>query len=271
MRPPIEIENSAQKLARNPLGIIALFLLLVYGIAGLVVGANVLQPSERLPLIWFMVLFPLVVLGAFYRLVTTHHTKLYAPRDYSDSEGFFRALTPAEQRERLRREVHNFELSGASQNEAGHQISALEMESAGFSPTTSYVLAEELAFRELESQLKRNIQRHVELEGVGYADGILKTRTSDRDYAIEVKVLHPAQVVEGVREAAQQIRSFARQLNREWNFILAVVLVRPLGEDAKPLVDDLREELKSGSIPIRLRVFDFENLSKKYGISSSES
>ncbi|MBI1905558.1 MAG: hypothetical protein HYS20_04845 [Rhodocyclales bacterium] len=66
----------AQGLARNPLGIIALFIVLIYGFASLVVGASsYLQPSERAPIIWFMVLFPVVVLGVFGWLVSEHHKK----------------------------------------------------------------------------------------------------------------------------------------------------------------------------------------------------
>lgn len=81
-----EFSAAAQKLSRNPLGIITLFIVLVYGIAALVIGisSNNLQPNERLPLIYFLVLFPVIVLIAFYRLVSHHHVKLYAPHDFPD-------------------------------------------------------------------------------------------------------------------------------------------------------------------------------------------
>ena len=107
--PLSEFGQTAQRLARNPLGIIALFIVLVYGIAGLVLGFSAanLQPNEKLPLIWFLVIFPVIVLAAFLWLVAHHHMKLYAPHDFPDKEGFFRALTPAEQvsAERNRRAV----------------------------------------------------------------------------------------------------------------------------------------------------------------------
>ena len=82
----------AQRLARNPLGIIALFLVLVYGMAALVVGASSLDPSQRQIIVWFLVIFPVLVLIAFYRLVTKHHNKLYAPSDFADEANFMRAL-----------------------------------------------------------------------------------------------------------------------------------------------------------------------------------
>lgn len=87
--------KSIQKLARNPLGIIALFILLIYGIAGTVLSLSLehLSMFQKNVLIWFLVGFPVVVLITFFRLVTKHHTKLYAPLDYHDSEGFFRSIS----------------------------------------------------------------------------------------------------------------------------------------------------------------------------------
>lgn len=39
-------------------------------------------------LVWFIVLFPMVILGAFYRLVTKHSNKLFGPSDFSDEANF---------------------------------------------------------------------------------------------------------------------------------------------------------------------------------------
>lgn len=84
--------DTAKGLARNPIGIIALFIVLIYGFASLVAGASQnLTADERQPIIWFLVLFPFVVLGAFVWLVTKHHTKLYAPSDYQKDDAFIRA------------------------------------------------------------------------------------------------------------------------------------------------------------------------------------
>lgn len=84
------IAQSAKELSKNPLGIIALFIVLVYGFACLLFGfsADSLNPNERTPLIWFVVLFPVLVLMLFGWLVSKHHDKLYAPKDYRDDESF---------------------------------------------------------------------------------------------------------------------------------------------------------------------------------------
>lgn len=85
---------NAKGLTKNPLGIIALFISLIYGFACLVLSTgldNMFGPYERLPLIWFVIIFPILILGGFIYLVVTNHQKLYAPSDYQDEKNFFNA------------------------------------------------------------------------------------------------------------------------------------------------------------------------------------
>jgi CheY-like chemotaxis protein len=84
--------DSTKHLARNPLGIIALFIVLIYAFASLVVGfSSKLTSAERLPVIWFLVLFPAMVLIIFAWLVSSHHAKLYSPADYREDSAFIEA------------------------------------------------------------------------------------------------------------------------------------------------------------------------------------
>jgi len=84
--------ESTKHLARNPLGIIALFIVLIYAFASLVVGfSSKLTSTERLPIIWFLILFPAMVLVVFAWLVSCHHAKLYAPADYRGDSAFIEA------------------------------------------------------------------------------------------------------------------------------------------------------------------------------------
>jgi len=82
--------NTAKTLSRSPLGIIALFIVLIYGFAALTLGisAKNLSANLQVPLVWFLVLFPVVVLAVFAYLVTRHHQKLYGPMDFSDQALF---------------------------------------------------------------------------------------------------------------------------------------------------------------------------------------
>lgn len=81
--------ETARGLARSPLGIIALFIVLVYGVASLVTTfAGALTTAERLPLIYFLVFFPVLVLIVFAWLVSNHHENLFGPSDFKDEKHF---------------------------------------------------------------------------------------------------------------------------------------------------------------------------------------
>ena len=86
-------------LTRNPLGIIALFISLIYGFACLVLGLSgqSLTPDNRSPLVYFLIGFPLLILLSFVYLVVKHHNKLYAPTDFKDERNFFRGFEKAQQ------------------------------------------------------------------------------------------------------------------------------------------------------------------------------
>ncbi|MBP7799556.1 MAG: hypothetical protein KA072_13120 [Thermoanaerobaculaceae bacterium] len=94
-----EFFGSTKALARNPLGIIALFIVLVYTVGSAVINfarAEFYQHPFH-PAVLFLAVFPLVVLGAFTYLVARHHRNLYGPYDFDESKEFFYGMTvPAE-------------------------------------------------------------------------------------------------------------------------------------------------------------------------------
>lgn len=86
------IVSNTIPLSKSPLGIIALFIILVYGFASLVVGASSqLSQEERTIIVYFMVTFPVMVLVVFSWLVSNHHHKLYRPDDFKKIDGFIEA------------------------------------------------------------------------------------------------------------------------------------------------------------------------------------
>ena len=80
------------KSLNNPLNIIGFFLVLVEAIASLVIINSSLTDSLNTILVLFIVIFPILVLIIFYELVTKHHKKLYAPKDYSDEDNFVKTF-----------------------------------------------------------------------------------------------------------------------------------------------------------------------------------
>lgn len=73
---------------KSPLGIIALFIVLVYAIAGLTASFGQFSTDQLWLVLAFMVLFPCLVLWVFYKLVTEHSKKIYGPGDFASDDAF---------------------------------------------------------------------------------------------------------------------------------------------------------------------------------------
>lgn len=82
----ISFYKAAQGMTKNPLGIIGLFIIMVYAIAAIVISRenSNFYASPSHPAVMFLALFPLAVLVVFAWLVSKHHKHLYAPYDFQD-------------------------------------------------------------------------------------------------------------------------------------------------------------------------------------------
>lgn len=114
------MSNTKGGLTKNPLGIIGLFISLIYGFACLVLStsiSNLSEPTERLPLIWFIIVFPIVILAAFLFLVVNHHEKLYAPGDFRNDDSFIETMNGKRIKEKKEQEVELLVNAEESENE----------------------------------------------------------------------------------------------------------------------------------------------------------
>lgn len=260
--------RTAKRLAQNPLGVIALFLVLVYGIAGLVLGVSSknLEPIERQPLIWFLVLFPVIVLVVFYLLVTKHHFKLYAPRDFPDREGFFRVLTPNEQKQKLEKDIREIEVEEESITEK--PITSGAMEGIGFlkglTIRHAWVLAEEFAIRELENEFGIPIQRNV---GFGPDYGVDGVFLHKGIKIIQIKYIRRPNLLKIFQQTVESFRLLTEKNKGPISFIIAFVVEDLPQERREREIAKINNYLKSTSLlQIELRIYNFDELKKKYGI-----
>lgn len=87
--------ETARSLAGSPLGVIALFIVLVYAMASLVVFSDGMTPEQRTPLIYFLVFFPVMVFAGFLWLVVRHHQKLFGPGHFKNEDNYLRMISAA--------------------------------------------------------------------------------------------------------------------------------------------------------------------------------
>lgn len=85
-----DFAESAKGFTKSPLGIIALFIVLVYGFATIAVTFGSNLKDYVAPLIYFLVLFPVVVFIGFLWLVSKHSDKIYGPSDFKNEDNFMK-------------------------------------------------------------------------------------------------------------------------------------------------------------------------------------
>lgn len=85
-----DFAESAKGFTKSPLGIIALFIVLVYGFATIAVTFGSNLKDYIAPLIYFLVLFPIVVFIGFLWLVSKHSDKIYGPSDFTNEDNFMK-------------------------------------------------------------------------------------------------------------------------------------------------------------------------------------
>lgn len=265
--------KTASRLSRNPLGILALFLVLVYGFACIVVGfgSKSLNESERFPLIWFLVLFPILVLWVFYLLVTRHHRKLYAPVDFKDEKFFVTPLPEEVIQERVDEKVS---AAVASQqmplNEA--VLSSRPSQATTQTLRNSYLEAEKLAFKALEKDIGFPIQQQVSVKGSHYDFGFDGLAIVKRTlHFFEVKYFQrPAFKQEFIEAALHRVASVAFSPSvfdsDKYNEVIfhLVIVVGFRDEKIEEFAKKLKSRIRSELFTVEYHFYDLDDLRRKF-------
>tara|TARA_R110002074_G_scaffold132734_2_gene276220 strand:+ start:3324 stop:4226 length:903 start_codon:yes stop_codon:yes gene_type:complete len=290
-------------MARNPLGIIAAFISLIYGISALLLGSTVskLSVGNQTVLVWFVVLFPVLVLAVFGWLVRNHHRKLYAPLDFRSDGGFLTAggnISPSAVGERIRAELEDehseppTDLPAASADQsADRSISKSDLdvgeshsstvkpereEPSASSGASSFrveqaYLAENLVLQELESEWRAPLRRNVTFyasapDRVLRADALFKT--DDGPVIVDVKFVSSLKNVNRrIRDAQQQIQKLQKKFDGHpsMRFLVAIV-ISGAENQYDDLVDSLSGTAASFDNSAMIRFYSLEKLRGKYGI-----
>lgn len=262
--------KTAKDLSRNPLGIIALFIVLIYGFAALLLSktAGTLPPDQTAVLVYFLAIFPVIVLMTFAWLVAKHHAKLYGPGDYKSDAAFLQTLTPAERQLYREREIE-----AASQLEAppiplAHTAAVAPPDTGRGLPDlrAAYTRAEDLVFQHLEKEYTGKLTREVKVHGTGdygIFDGVL-TRDSGITL-IEVKFTRsafmPGMVWREVLYRALIAAQKAKQLSPPIDIDLLIVIVADVSpEDRERLSQRVSKQIKDAPIPVQVRFYTTKEL-----------
>ncbi len=252
--------ETARGLAKNPLGIIALFIVLVYGIAGLVLGttAKALSTDQKTVLVWFLFLFPFAVLTAFTWLVANHPKNLYGPSDYRSDEAYLQSLDAARQAQRLEEEVE--EAAGEPSEVAAEQravVSPLRDE-----VMRRILLSEDLALREIEGEYRASVRRQV---AVGDAELDAMFVSGGEAYGVEVKYVSGRLPLSSLLRQIESVAVATRQFHwTRFHLILALVV------DGDPAsiqsgLSQVRDFATRVGLDLEVRTYVLSELRQRYG------
>ena len=268
--------------AKNPLGIIALFISLIYGMSALLLGATIgtLSEMNQTILVWFVVIFPVAVLIAFLWLVARHHRKLYSPADFRSDEGFLtEPADPQSLGARLALEVDEISNEVEASAQGGGDSTGKPVISSP-SPTdgraaavTSVYVAESLAFRQLEREFPGQVRQHVRINaGDGktiQVDGVIET--GDLNYIVEVKFFtNKTDYRRRIREAIVQITNayifHEGFLPHRTKAILIVIIDDDV--DGGVIAGCVEHARGDATIDVSYRIYKASDLLSQYGFTT---
>jgi len=269
------LKNSG-KFVRNPLGIIALFISLIYGFASLVitVGGKTLEHNERIPIIYFLILFPVIVLGAFLWLVVKHHKKLYAPSDYRDDKSFLETIDRDNYNKKLKNEYEEMmQAEELLNSEKYSKMTRLDMQTIQFDDfKKKYLLVENLALNYIERLYSLPVYRNVRIKGIRQFifDGILVKE--DEVIIIEVKFIKDLKRLDLIarqllNRMVEQLASYKtrRLLERNLKLLLFVVYEQLDGSlDIDKILQEMKTRLKREDIEIDIILMNFDKLKEEF-------
>lgn len=232
-----EILKHAKTFTHNPLGIMALFVTACYGIAGFVFSSefsNLKGYCERLPVIWFVILFPVIILAVFVWLVVNYNHKLYAPSDFKDDNLFAfvngRSYNPGEEPKKIKKE-ERIDLNRQKKITEGNiMVSGMNLREW-----------ETLALKKLSDYLSLNIKSEVRIgdRRNGYVfDGIAEK--GEEQYFIELKHIKSINLLGRVLPYLSRQADFIQRLDSPYSiFIIVFILERSITDADKKKAESL--------------------------------
>lgn len=257
-----------ESLSRNPLGIIGLFIFLIYAISGWVLTELIINLSYRLQTLFvlFIISYPVVLLFVFYILVTRHPEKLYAPQDFRTDEAF----SQYSNRTSLTSKVAEYDETLMSQS-IDTTPEALEQKSAQFvSILGKEKLAEEFLFKHfqkiygLENVRKESFSK----QALSYGYDFVISNKQARTY-IDFKLLSNKSPLLKIIDNAKQSHSLVSSLShleyrdRDRKYELWAV-VDGSSDDINKIERELRQGMEHLNADFSLTVISLKVLKGQY-------
>lgn len=264
---------------KNPLTIIAIFAAIAE-ISGTIVLPFIAEANQG-TYVWFLMIFPLLLVLLFFLTLNFNHKVLYAPSDFKDEGNFFKSFQPAspmEREEKLRTQVLELEIELPKEARVGLESRAPDARASANLASqrdirARYSLAEELVLNKIAKELGQPVRRDMRFTTPGrnfIFDGVVIT--NEKVTAIEVKYFRDArsvanrfkEVFHGILDAGERLPDSMR--NR-FSLVLAVATDAP-AEDHDQLAKRLYALIGITPFPVDVRVFSLEELEREFHLAA---
>jgi hypothetical protein len=270
---------------KNPLTVIAIFA----GTAEISGTAilPLLEAQSQQTYIWFLMLFPLILIVFFFLTLNWNHKVLYAPSDFANEDNFVNILKKPTIQETISKIEEGLE-EGSDENDDSETVSTSENGSESDSPDKSIIstkenrnkdathvrniqqqimqetqLAELLVLNKLEQELKSPIQREMMMK-IGNTQVIFDGVVQVGSYltGIEVKYMRRrnafnSSMWRNMTDKFERLyQSLSDSQKKQFSIIFAVVT----DESADDIQPQLENRMRDLSFPVQIRIYDFDQL-----------
>ncbi len=262
---------------KNPLTIIAIFAAIAE-----ISGTGVLPfiaPTNQATYVWFLIVFPILLILLFFLTLNFNHTVLYAPSDYSNEDNFLRNLPRSTYAEKARKINVDLAESGSSEDETESPSSGPSTEITDSSVTMShscptfvqrnsqanYMLAEELIFAKLSKEFGSQIQRDVKVGASTIIDGIVRQKGVTT--IIEIKYFRQMPKSLKLRETLRSLQKAVEMLPNEQGLNLRLLLAVATEDgilSGAPVASQIDRYRSDFPFPIEVRFYDLAELESEF-------
>lgn len=273
---------------KNPLTVIAIFAAIAE-ISGTTVLPFIESKNQEM-YIWFLMFFPIGLVGVFFLTLNFNHKVLYAPSDYKDEDNFLKSFgkaTTQEKEIKLREEVEDAENTSseddgsvsdsheaqASENQTDilkHSQSAVSNVDRHESLMANVSLAEKLAILKLSKDMNLDFKTDVRFETPSNRkiifDGLALHK--NQIHAVEVKLfrsehIHPSRLEKVLLESELMAGQMKGIDSKELILHFVAVIDNP-EVDVKRVKNLLARYVGKYNVNVQIHVVTLSDLTKEF-------
>ncbi|NWO06552.1 MAG: hypothetical protein HLX50_12960 [Alteromonadaceae bacterium] len=274
---------------KNPLTVIAIFAAIAE-ISGTTVLPFIESENQGI-YIWFLMLFPVFLIGIFFLTLNFNHKVLYAPSDYKNEDNFLKSFgkaTTQEKEDKLREEVEEAEDIASSEKAEPDNVppeaeNFRDQKDSG-DPRQTFVenfdkhasllanvsLAEKLAILKLSKDMNLDFRTDVRFETPSNRkiifDGLAIHK--DKIHAVEVKLFRNENInpsrMEKVLLESELMASQMKGIDSKELVLHFVAVIDNPEVDAKRVKERLTKYIGRYNVNIKLHVITLSDLKNEY-------